>query len=150
MTEDNHPLPKMPADGFPFENSDEHLAEPTEVTGRGFGEVGDSRSPGDVEVAGEGDEGGHAADGDLGPLFDDADVKDTRGQWHNIQASFVDDPHAALKRADELNDQIVRSLTSALETRRRMLQEGIANADTEQLRMGLRHYGQLLDRILAL
>ncbi|MCW2915201.1 MAG: hypothetical protein JWN52_3269 [Actinomycetia bacterium] len=63
---------------------------------------------------------------------------------------FVDDPGDALRRAGELNDEVVSSLTTAPDDRKHTLEQGIANGDTEQLRIGLRQYRQILDRILAL
>jgi hypothetical protein len=156
MTEYNSPeggesRPKMPPDGSLSESgAGDRKDEGDAVTGRGFGEVGDSRSPGDVEINGETRVADRTADDSCEPLFDTEHVKGARARWHDIQAGFVDDPHAALRRAAELNDEIISALASALETRKRALQEGVASADTEQLRIGLRRYHQLLDHILAL
>jgi hypothetical protein len=94
-----------------------------------------------------------SADGgieDLGPLFESQHTKEIQQRWHDIQAMFVDDPGDALRRAGELNDEVVSSLTTALDDRKHTLEQGIANGDTEQLRIGLRQYRQMLDRILAL
>lgn len=153
MTENNPPeSAPIVAGNQPKRNTpDELRTENADVSGHGFGAAGDSRPPGDMEAMDRGDvTEGHMAGEHLGPLFEEADVKDARQRWRDIQAGFVDDPHMALQRADELNDEIVRSLTSALDARMRTLQEGITNADTEQLRIGLRQYHELLDHILAL
>jgi hypothetical protein len=96
---------------------------------------------------------GTSSDGrieDLGPLFESQHTKEIQQRWHDIQATFVDDPGDALRRAGELNDEVVSSLTTAPDDRKHTLEQGIANGDTEQLRIGLRQYRQILDRILAL
>lgn len=147
------------------------MSDPNDITGRGFGEAserpasglgegagpaarempgpgpGEASTSGDQPVTGTSDT---VADADLGPLFEEAEVQDAKQRWRDIQAGFVDDPQAALKHADELNNEIIHALTSALETRMRAMQQGVANADTERLRIGLRQYGQLLERVLRL
>jgi len=92
------------------------------------------------------DDGHH----ELAPMFEAAHTKELQERWHDIQAAFVDDPHDAVRQAGTLNDEIVNSLTMALDERKRVLELGIVNADTEQLRIGMRQYRQMLDQILAL
>jgi len=87
---------------------------------------------------------------DLGPLFDSQHAKEIQQRWHEIQASFVDDPHDAIRQAGALNDEVVSSFTTALNERKHTLEQGIANGDTEQLRIGLRQYRHMLDQILTL
>lgn len=99
---------------------------------------------------GKGTQGSDGGLEDLGPLFEGQHTKEIQQRWHDIQAMFVDDPGDALRRAGELNDEVVSSLTTALDDRKHTLEQGIANGDTEQLRIGLRQYRQMLDRILAL
>jgi hypothetical protein len=85
---------------------------------------------------------------DLGSLFES--TKEIQQRWHDLQAAFVDDPHAALRQARELNDEVVSSLASALDERKHALEQEISSGDTERLRIGLRQYHQMLDQILAL
>jgi hypothetical protein len=88
---------------------------------------------------------------DLGPpLFEAVRSKEVTQRWHEIQAAFVDDPRGALRQAGELNDEVVSSLTIALDERKQTLEQVTAGGDTEQLRIGLRQYRQMLDHILAL
>jgi hypothetical protein len=92
---------------------------------------------------------GGATDG-YDPIFAEADVKDIRERWHDIQVGFVDDPAGAVQRARDLNDEMVTSLAAALDARKRELEQSTANGDTEGLRQALRHYRHILDRISAL
>lgn len=86
----------------------------------------------------------------LGSLFESQRTKEIQQRWHDLQAAFVDDPHAALRQARELNDEVVSSLASALDARKHALEQEISSGDTERLRIGLRRYHQMLDQILAL
>jgi len=87
---------------------------------------------------------------DLARLFESQQTKELQQRWHDIQAAFVDDPHDAIRQAGALNDEIVSALTTALDDRKHTLERGIADGDTEQLRMGMRQYHQMLDQILTL
>lgn len=87
---------------------------------------------------------------DLGSLFESQRTKEIRQRWHDLQAAFVDAPHAALRQARDLNDEVVSSLASALDEREHALEQEISSGDTERLRIGLRRYHPMLDQILAL
>ena len=96
--------------------------------------------------------GAHAAGGAdaFEPVFGTDHAGDVRQRWRDIQASFVDDPHDSIGRAGKLTDEVLSTLTSGLENRRRALEEGVAEGDTEQLRIALRQYRMMLDHVLAL
>ncbi|WUH99988.1 hypothetical protein OHR68_41985 [Spirillospora sp. NBC_00431] len=108
------------------------------------------------DTAGTGNSGNLAAASatggpeDLPPLFESPRIRELQQRWHEIQAAFVDDPRDAVRQAGALNDEIVNSLTTALDDRRRGLQSGIENGDTEQLRIAMRRYRRMLDQILTL
>ncbi|WP_019633434.1 hypothetical protein [Actinomadura atramentaria] len=76
-------------------------------------------------------------------------AEDFRRRWHDLQASFVDDPRTAVRRADDLTGEAVDALGRALAERRGRLVDGDAGTDTERLRQALRGYRALLDRILS-
>jgi hypothetical protein len=81
---------------------------------------------------------------------DEADA--FRSRWRDVQLRFVDDPHAAAGEAQGLVTEAVEALTAALTAQRDEL-GGWTNAgpeDTEQLRMVVRRYRDLLDRVLAI
>ncbi|MEV1177149.1 hypothetical protein [Nonomuraea sp. NPDC049784] len=81
---------------------------------------------------------------------DPADVQD---RWHDLQARFVDDPRDAVQRAASLLDEMAASVHQALESRIRELQDLWKNTrhhDTEQLRLALRSYRDVMHRLLPL
>ncbi len=93
----------------------------------------------------------HAAPKEI-VLFDQ-DPAEAQARWRDLQASFVDDPGQAVHRADDLVEEVVEALTSSLTTRTGELRERWKSADggdTEQLRLALRDYRGVLERLLAL
>jgi hypothetical protein len=74
-----------------------------------------------------------------------------RTRWSGIQAGFVDDPHHAVQDADRFVADIARAFNSGLEDRRRTLAtvwDGDGHGETEELRMTMRKYRALVDRML--
>jgi hypothetical protein len=71
-------------------------------------------------------------------------------------SSFVDGPRAAVEEADHVLEEIAARFTDAVTERRRTLRrswestdEGTsASTDTERLRLALRDYRELADRLL--
>ncbi|MER7187627.1 hypothetical protein ABT404_50615 [Streptomyces hyaluromycini] len=69
---------------------------------------------------------------------------------------FVDEPRAAVEEADRAVEEISARLTDAVDRRRRTLRgswqsadaDRPGSADTEQLRLALRDYRELADRLL--
>jgi hypothetical protein len=85
-------------------------------------------------------------------LLDTTEADEFRRRWHDVQAAFVDDPGDAVRRADELTGEAVDALGRALAQRRLALspRDGDdAASDTERLRLALREYRTLLDRVLG-
>jgi len=67
-------------------------------------------------------------------------------RWHEIKASFVDDPRKSVEMADALVEEAVNALTAIREA----LSDRWRNAeadDTEQLRLTLREYHALFDQL---
>jgi hypothetical protein len=100
-------------------------------------------------------ETGHAA-GPTGDGFvEPARAEDLRRRWDTVQASFVDDPRAAVEHAEGLAEEAVTELTAALEGRRRDLTERGRDSgtderpETERLRTVMHGYRDILDRCLA-
>ena len=74
------------------------------------------------------------------------DAGEVRRRWHEVQVAFVDDPRESVERADEMVEEVV----SALSSRRQDLADGWKNLgqdDTERLRLALRDYRSLLERL---
>jgi len=75
-------------------------------------------------------------------------------RWRDVQFGFVDDPGEAVRQADEMADEVVRSFTDALAARKRALEDDWrsqrdAPPDTERLRLIVRAYRQFVDRLLT-
>lgn len=84
---------------------------------------------------------GQRLPGDVSPEEIDFDAR-----WHDIKAGFVDDPRDSVEKADALIDEAV----SALAARRQSLVDGWKNGDendTEKLRLALREYRSLFDKL---
>ncbi|WP_067467505.1 hypothetical protein [Actinomadura macra] len=91
-----------------------------------------------------------------GQLLDAAEADRFRERWHVVQAGFVDDPAASVRAADELAAEAAEAIGHALTARRRALSarrkdDGGRDRsdDTERLRLALRDYRTLLDRIVS-
>ena len=84
-------------------------------------------------------------------LVPDDAVMDFRSRWQEIQQGFVDDPWSAVKDADGLVGDVLEKLAAILEEQRRRLagQWSDGEPDTEQLRLTLRQYRDLLDHLLT-
>lgn len=93
-------------------------------------------------------------DGSAATSFLDADQADAfRDRWRDVQLRFVDDPQGAAGQARDLVTEAVEALTAALTAQRDGLggdTDGAGADDTEQLRMTVRRYRDLLDRLLAI
>ncbi|GAB1817661.1 hypothetical protein [Herbidospora sp. RD11066] len=67
-------------------------------------------------------------------------------RWRDIKAAFVDDPRESVEKADVLIDEALSALTG----KRQSLVDQWKNSgtnDTEQLRLALREYRDLFDRL---
>lgn len=83
----------------------------------------------------------------------DADAAERfRRRWRDVKGDFVDDPADAVRQASALTGEAVDELVAALGRLRNRLDghwgEG-EEADTERLRVALRGYGSLIDRVLG-
>jgi hypothetical protein len=111
--------------------------------------------PGDVLIAAQpqsSPQAQHAVPYQSMELFDQ-DPTQLRERWRDVQTGFVDEPREAVERADQLVDEVVTTLTTALSTRTNELRERWKNAgesDTEQLRLALREYRQVLEQLMSL
>ncbi|WP_374227351.1 hypothetical protein [Streptomyces sp. AC512_CC834] len=89
------------------------------------------------------------------------DEWDKLGQrLHHAVAGFVDAPRASVEEADRVLEEITARFTDAVTHRRRTLRtswqdvpeedSGAPSTDTEQLRLALRDYRELADRLMRL
>jgi hypothetical protein len=73
------------------------------------------------------------------------------GQWDAVQAAFVDDPRAAVERADALVAEVVQSLTTSFTDERSRLERQWSQGEdvsTEDLRQALQRYRSFFERLL--
>jgi hypothetical protein len=94
---------------------------------------------------------GQVAAAQVTTLWLEGDAQGFRERWREVQLRFVDDPHGAAQEAEALVNDAVDALTSALRSRREEYAgwHGTGRNDTEELRMAVRRYRELLDRLLA-
>jgi hypothetical protein len=86
---------------------------------------------------------------DLGTLFDADDAQSFHDRWRDVQLRFVDSPKEATSEAARLVDEAVDKLTESLRSQKGAL-SGDNGEDTEKLRVELRGYRDILNRILDL
>ncbi|BEL09576.1 hypothetical protein Q0Z83_077670 [Actinoplanes sichuanensis] len=82
------------------------------------------------------------------PFFPAADTQPLRDRWRDVQLRFVDDPKGATADAAGLVDEAVDKLSTALRDHKGSFAKG--TDDTEALRVELRSYRDILDRLLGL
>lgn len=74
-------------------------------------------------------------------------------RWHEIQASFVDEPREAVEQADTLVAELMQELASGFSETRSRLEEQWDNegdeVSTEDLRIALTRYRSFFNRLLS-
>lgn len=86
------------------------------------------------------------------PLFAPNEAQDFRARWEKIQIGFVDEPRTSVQHADELVASVIQRLAQVFADERNKLESGWGKGDsvsTEDLRMALRRYRSLFDRLLS-
>jgi hypothetical protein len=92
---------------------------------------------------------GSMSEPDLGSLFGADDAQTFKNRWRDVQLRFVDSPKEATTEAAGLLDEAVDRLAASLRTQKGRL-AGDGTEDTEKLRVELRGYRDMLNRILDL
>ncbi|WP_405737637.1 hypothetical protein OG885_31360 [Streptomyces sp. NBC_00028] len=99
-----------------------------------------------------------------GKLLGDEQCDKLSGQLQHAMTGFVDGPRAAVEEADHVLEEVASRFTDAMAQRRRTLRQSWQGAqhtdgpmagdggagDTEQLRLALRDYRELTERLLRL
>jgi hypothetical protein len=85
---------------------------------------------------------------DLGSLFGASDSQTFHERWREVQLRFVDSPKDATSDAAALLDEAVEKLSANLRAQKDSLKQD--SDDTEQLRVQLRGYRDMINRILDL
>ena len=84
-----------------------------------------------------------------GSLFDRDDATSFQERWRDVQLRFVDSPKEATAEAAGLLDEAVDRLAASLRAQKNRL-AGDGTEDTEKLRIELRGYRDMLNRLLDL
>ncbi|QGZ47263.1 hypothetical protein GPZ77_01510 [Streptomyces sp. QHH-9511] len=115
--------------------------------------------PADGRVSGSGHSPGqgHGGSGTPEPLLGDADRTRLAERLHHALAGFVDSPRDSVAEAAEVLDEVEKELIASLQDRRTALRAGWQGngdsggrraSDTEQLRLTLRTYREVTERLL--
>jgi hypothetical protein len=92
-------------------------------------------------------------DTDRLPLFASNEAQDFRTRWEKIQIGFVDEPRTSVEQADQLVATVIQRLAQVFADERNKLEsawgQGGDSVSTEDLRMALRRYRSLFDRLLT-
>jgi hypothetical protein len=87
------------------------------------------------------------------PLFEGGEAEKFRSQWLDIQGRFVDDPPEAVKEADKLVADVIKSITSTFADQRMSMEAQWKTEDdrsTEDLRLAIQRYRSFFNRLLML
>jgi hypothetical protein len=88
-----------------------------------------------------------------GPLFGETDAQGLRDRWSDIQVGFVDEPRAAVQKADTLVAETIKRLADSFATSRRELEgqwDRAGDVSTETLRVALQRYRSFFNRLLSI
>lgn len=105
------------------------------------------------EAADRPPESREARDETLAPLFAPEAAGGFRSRWDEVQSAFVDDPRKAVRDADELVAQVMKSLAETFANERSRLEGELQQTDkgsTENLRLALQRYRSFFQRLLSL
>jgi hypothetical protein len=89
---------------------------------------------------------------DLAPLFEDEAAEKFRARWLSIQSKFVDDPRDSVQQADDLVEDVIKSITDSFARRRGAMEKAWSGGETstEDLRQALKQYRSFFERLLAI
>jgi hypothetical protein len=89
----------------------------------------------------------------LAALFTPDVAEDFQSRWDAVQIGFVDDPKEAVRQADELVAQVMKSLAESFAAERARFDSQLDESDsgsTENMRVALRRYRSFFQRLLSL
>jgi len=105
-------------------------------------------NPSEPQLQQQPEEGDHHS----APLFGQGETEQFRSAWSDIQIGFVDEPRAAVQRADDLVARCIKRLAEGVAEERAKLEpewDRGDNVSTEDLRQALRRYRSFFDRLLS-
>jgi hypothetical protein len=89
----------------------------------------------------------------VAPLFTPEEAEDLQARWNEIQVAFVDEPRAAVERANNLVAETTKRLADSFANGRQRLErewDQDGDASTETLRLAFQHYRSFFNRLLAI
>lgn len=89
---------------------------------------------------------------ELASLFEESEAEKFRARWMTIQGKFVDDPRDSVEQADDLVEDVIKSITETFAKRRDALEKAWNGGETstEDLRLALQQYRSFFERLLAI
>jgi hypothetical protein len=87
------------------------------------------------------------------PLLSNEVAERLRGEWTDVQASFVDEPRTAVQRADELVAFAIKQIADTFAGERSNLEaqwDREGDVSTEDLRVALTRYRSFFHRLLSM
>jgi len=121
---------------------EDEVAEPERVAGpRDQGPGADAHPEPDADQ-----------DQDRARLIPQERTEEYTARWDALKGGFVDEPRQAVAEADQLVRELLNELHETFRTQREGLEQGL-DADqtsTEDLRVALRRYRSLFDRLLSI
>lgn len=76
-------------------------------------------------------------------------AQDFKSRWDEIQIGFVDDPAQAVRHAGELVAQVMDDLAQTFAQERASVEARVDQGDTELMRVALRRYQSVFQRLLS-
>ncbi|MCK7626051.1 hypothetical protein MUU72_23585 [Streptomyces sp. RS10V-4] len=148
MEHDPAPDPAPQTAGLPTSDMSRPGAGPDETAPTLPGESAPTESP--FQADSPAPQG--TAEETMPALLSSADQASFRDRWHAIQGRFVDEPREAVRAADELVSDLMQALSGTFTHHKQSLEEQWkqgGEADTERLRIALRHYRAFFNRLLS-
>jgi hypothetical protein len=100
----------------------------------------------------QGETGASDAEEDAPQLLTTEDEEGFRARWQEVQSKFVDNPRDAVHSADTLVADVMQKLAATFADHKQELEEQWnrgEQANTEDLRLALRHYRSFFNRLLV-
>ncbi|WP_369247072.1 hypothetical protein [Streptomyces sp. R41] len=138
--------------GRPAEDVEADAGPPAEDTEADAGPAPEAEAADDSGTRDEARGSDARAEDEMPQLLTEEDQEGFRTRWQEVQSKFVDDPRDAVHTADALVADVMQTLAATFADHKQEL-EGQWNrgerADTEDLRLALRHYRSFFNRLLV-
>src|SRR6266542_4275255 len=125
--------------------SQEEMRSNPEVMGRTEPKDVPRSEPKDVPPSEAMEKPSPSRDGEMGFW---PEMHEYRHRMTDIQSEFIEEPKAAVKKAEQLIEEAVDYMAKSVHVRvQRMHNDAEGDADTEKLRLMMRNFSHLIDRL---